>query len=118
MNELAAKTVSAIMCTHTPAPKPSTVTMSLLDRLLVVVVVAAAAWWELSRSRRPAALEAVSVVSFGLAVALVVVEGLRWQLVPWQLVPWQLVAVAVAAAATLSSSPAKSSPAPNSITNP
>jgi hypothetical protein len=87
--------------------------MSLLDRLLVVVVVAAAAWWELSRSRRPAALEAVSVVSFGLAVALVVVEGLRWQLVPWQ-----LVAVAVAAAATLSSSPSKSSPAPNSITNP
>jgi predicted dienelactone hydrolase len=70
--------------------------MSLLDRLLVVVVLAAAAWWALSRSRRPAALEAVSVVALGLAVALVVVEGLRWQLVPWQ-----VIAVAVAAAAAL-----------------
>jgi hypothetical protein len=39
--------------------------MSLLDRLLVVVVLAAAAWWALSRSRRPAALEAVSVVALG-----------------------------------------------------
>jgi hypothetical protein len=48
------------------APKPSTVTMSLLDRLLVVVVLAAAAWWALSRTRRPAALEALSVVALAV----------------------------------------------------
>ena len=70
--------------------------MSLLYRLMIIAVLAAAAWWALSRGRRPAALQALSVAALGLAVAAVVVEGLRWQLVPWQ-----VVAVAVATAAAL-----------------
>ncbi len=70
--------------------------MSLLDRLMIIAALAAGVWWAFSRGRRPAALQAVSVAALALAVAVVVAEGLRWQLVPWQ-----VVAVAVATAAAL-----------------
>ena len=79
----------------TMIPAATGITVSVLDRLMIIVVLATAAWWALSRSRRPAALQALSVAALALAVAVVVVEGLRWQLVPWQVVA---VAVAVAAA--------------------
>jgi hypothetical protein len=52
--------------------------MSMLDRLMVAVVLASALWWALSRRRRPAALEALSLVALMLAVATLAAEGLRW----------------------------------------
>lgn len=70
--------------------------MSVLDALLIAVVFAAAVWWLFWRNRRPALLEALSIAAIVLAVATVLVEGLRWQLVPWQ-----ALAVVVATAAAL-----------------
>ena len=64
--------------------------------LMVVVSLTAGLWWALSRRRRPAALEALSVTALALAAATLAVEGLRWQLVPWY-----VVALAVGAAAGL-----------------
>jgi dienelactone hydrolase len=71
--------------------------MSLdIDTVMVVAALVAGLWWGCARRRRPAALEAFSVVAFGLAGVTLGTEGLRWQLVPWQ-----LLAVAVASAAAL-----------------
>ena len=64
--------------------------------LMVVVSLTAGLWWALSRRRRPAVLEALSVAALALAAATLAVEGLRWQLVPWY-----VVAFAVGAAAGL-----------------
>jgi predicted dienelactone hydrolase len=70
--------------------------VSLIDGLLVVAALAAALWWALSRRRRPAGLEALSVAALVLAVISLVVDGVQWQLVPWQ-----ILALAVTAAAAL-----------------
>ena len=67
-----------------------------ISTVMVVVALVAGLWWGFSRGRRPALLELVSVAALVLAVATLVVEGLRWQLVPWQ-----VLALAVAAAAAL-----------------
>ena len=67
-----------------------------ISTVMVVVALAAGLWWGFSRRRRPALLELFSVAALVLAVATLVVEGLRWQLVPWQ-----VLALAVAAAAAL-----------------
>ena len=42
--------------------------MSVLDRLLIVVALIAALWWGLSRHRRPAVLEGLSIAAPLLAV--------------------------------------------------
>jgi dienelactone hydrolase len=68
--------------------------MSLIDGLMVVATLSAALWWALSRRRRPAALEALSVAALVLAVITLAVGGVQWQLVPWQ-----VLALAVTAAA-------------------
>ena len=70
--------------------------MTILDRVMVVVALVAALWWALSRRRRPAALEALSAAALALALVALLVDGLRWQLVPWE-----VLAVAVATAAAL-----------------
>ena len=70
--------------------------MSILDGLMVVTALTAGLWWALSRRRRPAALEALSVGALLLAVITLAVGGFQWQLVPWQ-----LLALAVTAAAAL-----------------
>src|SRR4051812_13437606 len=67
-----------------------------VSTVMVVVALATGLWWGFSRGRRPALLEWFSVVALALAVATLVVEGLRWQLVLWQ-----VLALAVAAAAAL-----------------
>jgi Platelet-activating factor acetylhydrolase, isoform II len=70
--------------------------VSIIDGLLVVAALAAGLWWALSRRRRPAALEALSVGALVLAFITLAVDGVQWQLVPWQ-----LLALAVTAAAAL-----------------
>jgi dienelactone hydrolase len=70
--------------------------MSVIDGLMVVATLAAALWWALSRRRRPAALEAMSVGALVLALITLAVGGVQWQLVPWQ-----VLALAVTAAAAL-----------------
>src|SRR5437016_5445335 len=70
--------------------------MSILDTLLVGIALIAAVWWEVSRHRRPAALEAFSFAALLLAVLTLALEDMRWQLVPWQ-----ILALAVAAPAAL-----------------
>src|SRR2546423_74132 len=67
-----------------------------VSTVMVVVALATGLWWGFSRGRRPALLELFSMVSPALAVATLVLEGLRWQLVLWQ-----ILALAVAAAAAL-----------------
>ncbi len=69
--------------------------MSIIDGLMVVAALAAALWWALSRRRRPAALEALSLGALLLAVITLAVDGVQWQLVPWQVLA---LAVTVAAA--------------------
>ena len=58
--------------------------MSILDILLIVTALTAALWWAVSRHRRPAVLEALSFAAAFSAVLRLLVEGMRWQLVPWQ----------------------------------
>jgi predicted dienelactone hydrolase len=70
--------------------------VSILDVLVVLLALTAGLWWAFSRHRLPAALELVSVGALVLTVAALVVEGLRWQLVPWQ-----ALALAVTVAAVL-----------------
>src|SRR5712691_7928212 len=70
--------------------------MSILGTLLIVTALTAALWWAVSRNRRPAVLEAFSFAAPLLAVLVLALEDMRWQLVPWQ-----VLAVAVAAAAAL-----------------
>lgn len=65
-----------------------------IDMVMVVVTLATVLWWGLARRRRPDLLQKFSIAAPALAVATLVVEGLRWQLVPWQ-----VLAVSVAAAA-------------------
>src|SRR4051794_9692697 len=65
-----------------------------IDTVMIVVTLTAGLWWGFARRRRPGVLQKVSVAALALAVAPLVVEGVRWQLVPWQ-----ILAVAVAAAA-------------------
>jgi hypothetical protein len=67
-----------------------------VSTVMVVVALAAGLWWGFARGRRPGLLELCSIAAFALAVATLVTEGLRWQLVPWQ-----VLALAVAAAAAL-----------------
>src|SRR4051794_10259734 len=67
-----------------------------ISTVTVVVALVAGLWWGFSRRRRRAVLELVSVAALVLAVATVLFEGLRWQLVPWQ-----VLALAVVAAAAL-----------------
>src|SRR4051794_15385712 len=69
--------------------------MSPLDRLLVAVVLLSASWWACSRHRRPAALQRLSALPPALALATVIFDGPRWQMVPWQALA---VGVGVAAA--------------------
>ena len=65
-----------------------------IDSVMVVVTLATGLWWGFARRRRQDLLQKFSIAALALAVATLVVEGLRWQLVPWQ-----VLAVAVAAAA-------------------
>jgi predicted dienelactone hydrolase len=58
--------------------------LSVLEVGLVVVTLLAAGWWVGARDYFPAALNVVSLVALGLAVAVRLIEGPRWQLVPWQ----------------------------------
>ena len=69
--------------------------MSVIDGLMVVAALTAALWWALSRRRRPAALELLSVAALVLAVTTLAIDGVQWQLVPWQVLA---LAVTVAAA--------------------
>ena len=62
---------------------------------MVVVSLAAGLWWALSRQRRPAVLEALSIGALVLAGVTLAVEGMHWQLVPWFVLA---LAVVVAAA--------------------
>jgi hypothetical protein len=70
--------------------------VSVIDGLTVVVALAAGLWWALSRRRRPAVLEALSVGALVLALITLAVDGVQWQLVPWQ-----VLALAVTGAAAL-----------------
>jgi predicted dienelactone hydrolase len=63
--------------------------------VMVVVALATGLWWGFARRRRQALLELSSIAALALAVATLVAEGLRWQLVPWQV----LALAATAAAA-------------------
>jgi predicted dienelactone hydrolase len=65
-----------------------------IDTVMVVVTLAAGLWWGFARRRRQDLLQKFSIAALAVAVATLVVHGLRWQLVPWQ-----VLAVAVAAAA-------------------
>ncbi len=68
-----------------------------VSTVMVVVALAAGLWWGFSRKASAApCCELFSMAALALAVATLVVEGLRWQLVPWQ-----VLALAVAAAAAL-----------------
>ena len=67
-----------------------------ISTAMVVVTLATGLWWGFARRRRQNLLRAFSIAALALAVATLVVEGLRWQLVPWQ-----VLALAVAAAAAL-----------------
>jgi dienelactone hydrolase len=70
--------------------------VSVIDGLMVVAALAAGLWWALSRRRRPAALEALSLGALLLALVTLAVDGIHWQLVPWQ-----ILALAATAAAAL-----------------
>ena len=65
-----------------------------VSTVMVVVALATGLWWGFARGRRQSLLEVFSVAAWALAIATLVVEGLRWQLVLWQ-----VLALAVAAAA-------------------
>ena len=65
-----------------------------IDTAMVVVTLATGLWWGFARRRRQNLLQTFSIAALALSVATLVVEGLRWQLVPWH-----VLAVAVAAAA-------------------
>ena len=67
-----------------------------ISTVMIVVALAAGLWWGFSRRRRQALLQLFSMAALALAVATLVVEGPRWQLVPWQ-----VLALSVAAAAGL-----------------
>ena len=67
-----------------------------VSTVMVFVALAGGLWWGFARGRRQALLQLFSVAALVLAVATLVVEGLRWQLVLWQ-----VLALAVAAAAAL-----------------
>ena len=66
-----------------------------ISTVMVVVTFVAALWWAFFRGRRQALLELVSMAALALAVATLVVEGLRWQLVLWQALALAVVAAAV-----------------------
>src|SRR5438093_9343025 len=66
-----------------------------ISTVMVVVTLAAGLWWGFLRGRRQALLELVSVAALALAVATLVVQGLRWQLVLWQALALAVVAAAV-----------------------
>jgi predicted dienelactone hydrolase len=65
-----------------------------VSTVMIVVALVTGLWWGFARGRRKALLERFSVAALALAVVTLVLEGLRWQLVPWQ-----VLALAVAAAA-------------------
>jgi predicted dienelactone hydrolase len=67
-----------------------------VSTVMIVVALVAGLWWGFSRRRRRAVLQLFSVAALALAVVTLVVEGLRWQLVPWQ-----VLALSVATAAGL-----------------
>src|SRR5436190_23901763 len=67
-----------------------------VSTVMVVVALAAGLWWGFARGHRQALLEFFSIAALALAVATLVVGGLRWQLVLWQ-----VLALAVASAAAL-----------------
>ena len=62
----------------------------------VVVALVAGLGWGFSRRRCPALLQVLSIAALALAIATLLAEGVRWQLVPWQ-----GLALAVATAAAL-----------------
>src|SRR2546421_3863758 len=66
-----------------------------VSTVMVVVALAAGLWWGFARGHRQALLELFSIAALALAVATLVAEGPRWQLVPWQVLA---LAVAVASA--------------------
>jgi predicted dienelactone hydrolase len=74
----------------------STGGINILDWFLVIDGFVAASWLALSRHRQRGTLEVLSLSALLLAVATLVVNGTRWQLVPWQ-----VLAGSVAAAAAL-----------------
>lgn len=71
--------------------------MSTLDWLLVYAGLIAALWWTFARARQRAALQALSVGVFLLALATIAAEGSQWQLVPWQVLAFVLLALVVLA---------------------
>ena len=67
-----------------------------VSTVMIVVALAAGLWWGFARQRCRARLQLFSAAALTLAITTLVVEGLRWQLVPWQ-----VLALAVAAAAVV-----------------
>lgn len=67
-----------------------------VSTVMIVVALAAGLWWGFARQRCRPRLQLFSVAGLTLAVTTLVVEGLRWQLVPWQ-----VLALAIGAAAAL-----------------
>jgi predicted dienelactone hydrolase len=66
-----------------------------VSTVMIVVALVTGLWWGFARWRNPALLERFSVAAVALALATLVVDGLRWQLVPWQVLA---LAVVIAAA--------------------
>jgi predicted dienelactone hydrolase len=58
--------------------------LSVLDVCLIVVTLLGAGWWVGARNHWPDALNVVAITALGLALAVRLIEGPRWQLVPWQ----------------------------------
>ena len=67
-----------------------------IGMVMVVVALVAGLGWGFSRRRCPALLQVLSIAALALAIATLLAEGVRWQLVPWQ-----GLALAVATAAAL-----------------
>ena len=67
-----------------------------VSTVIIVVALVTGLWWGFARGWNPVLLERFSMVAVALALATLVVDGLRWQLVPWQ-----VLALAVASAAAL-----------------
>src|SRR5438270_2225409 len=65
-----------------------------VSTVMVVVALATGLWWGFARGRRQSLLELFSVAALALAIATLVVEGLRWQLVLWQVLALSVVAAA------------------------
>jgi predicted dienelactone hydrolase len=69
--------------------------MNVLEAALILVATLSALWWMFARNRAPVALEWMSFAALGLALLVLVFEGVHWQLVPWQLVALACGAVAL-----------------------